>query len=191
MNLARGVASALEAFVTESQNLVVTVTLTQNDYRKALVAMASQKRGLASRILFWISLTFLAYMLYSLISAFDDWPYRVVFVVVFVAVLVALIKYGLPYWTARYFIKKNPDKLGPNRHETGPEGTTYQSVHGEGKMAWTAFHQIRETPDLFLLYMQSNFAHIVPKRCFGSQAEITLYREIIRKYYKGKTNLQK
>ena len=177
--------------MTESQNLAVTVSLTQHDYRKALVAMANQKRGLASRILFWISLAFLAYMLYSIISTSDDWAYRVAFVAISVAILVALIKYGVPYWAARSFIKKNPDKLGPNRHEIGPEGTTYQSVHGEGKLAWTAFHQIRETPDLFLLYTQSNFAQIVPKRCFGNPDEIVLYREIVRKHYKGRTDLLK
>lgn len=175
--------------MTESQNLVVTVTLTQNDYRKALVALASPKRGSARRILFWISLAFLGYMLYSLISTSDDWPYRAVFVFIFAAVVVALIKYCLPYWAARSFIKKNPDKLGPSRHEIGPDGTSYQSVHGEGKMAWTAFHQIRETPDLFLLYTQSNFAQIVPKRCFERPEEISLYREIVRKYYHGKTDL--
>ena len=177
--------------MTESQNLVVTVTLTQNDYRKALVALNSAKSSLAKRILFWISLAFLAYMLYSLISISDDWPYRVAFVVIVVAVVGTLIKYGAPYWAARSFVRKNPDKLGPNHHEVGPGGTTYQSVHGEGKLAWTAFHQIRETPHLFLLYIQSNFAQIVPKRCFGSPAEITLYREIVRKYYKGKTDLLK
>jgi hypothetical protein len=177
--------------VTESQNLVVTVTLTQNDYRKALVALVSAKSSLAKRILFWISLAFLAYMLYSLISISEDWPYRVAFVVILVAVVGALIKYGAPYWAARSFVKKNPDKLGPNRHEIGPDGTSYQSVHGEGKLAWTAFHQIRETPDLFLLYIQSNFAQIVPKRCFENPAEISLYREIVRKYYKGKMDLSK
>jgi hypothetical protein len=175
--------------VIEPQNLVVTVILTQDDYRKALVALASPKRGLARRILFWISLAFLGYMFYSLISTSDYWPYRVAFVAIFVAVVVALIKYGLPYRGARSFIKKNPDKLGPSRHEIGPEGTTYQGVHGEGKLAWTAFYQIRETPDLFLLYIQSNFAQIVPKRCFEKPEEILLYREIVRKHYKGRTDL--
>jgi hypothetical protein len=177
--------------VTESENLVVTVTLTQNDYRKALVALISAQSGLAKRILFWISVAFLAYMLYSLISISDDWQYRVAFVVILVVVVGTLIKYGAPYWSARSFIRKNPDKLGPNRHEVGPEGTTWQSVQGEGRLAWSAFHQIRETPDLFLLYIQSNFAQIIPKRCFGSPAEITLYREIVRKYYKGKADLLK
>ena len=177
--------------MTESQNLVVTVTLTQNDYRKALVALASAKSSLAKRILFWISVTFLAYMLYSLISISDDWPYRVAFVVICVAVVGALIKYGAPYWAASSFIKKNPDKLGPSRHEVGPEGTTYQSVHGEGKLAWTAFHRIRETPDFFLLYTQSNFAQIVPKRCFRNPDEIALYRDIVRSHYKGKADLLK
>lgn len=177
--------------MTESQNLVVTVTLTQNDYHKALVALVSAKSSLAKRILFWISLAFLAYMLYSLISISDNWPYRVTFVVIFVVAVGAFIKYGAPYRAARSFIKKNPDKLGPSRHEVGPEGTTFQSVHGEGKLAWTAFHQIRETPDLFLLYTQSNFAQIVPKRCFGNPDEIVLYREIVRKHYKGRTDLLK
>lgn len=177
--------------MTEPQNVAVTVSLTQNDYRKALVALASAKSGIAKRILFWISVAFLAYLLSTLISSSDDWRYRVALGVVFAAVFVALVKWGLPYWAARSFIKKNPDKLGPSRHEIGPEGTSYQSAHGEGKLAWTAFHQIRETPDLFLLYPQSNFAQIIPKRCFENPEQILLYREIVRKYYQGKTDLHK
>ena len=175
--------------MSANDNLVVTVTLTRNDYAKALSALASPKTGLAKRVLFWISVAFLGYMLFSVTSISDNWPYRVAFIVIVVAILVALTKYVLPYWAARSFVRKNPDKLGPNRHEIGSEGTSYHSIHGEGKLAWTAFHQIRETPDLFLLYTQSNFAQIVPKRCFGSPAEITLYREIVHKYYKGKTDL--
>jgi YcxB-like protein len=148
--------------VAADDNLLVTVTLTQNDYAKALSALASPKASLAKRVLFWISVAFLGYLLFSVISISDNWPYRVVFIVIVVAIVAALTKYALPYWAARSFVRKNPDKLGPSRHEIGSAGTSYQSVHGEGKLAWTAFHQIRETPDLFLLYTQSNFAQIVP-----------------------------
>jgi hypothetical protein len=161
--------------VTANDNLVVTVTLTRNDYAKALSALASPKAGLAKRVLFWISVAFLSYMLFSVISISDNWPYRVAFILIVVGILVALTKYVLPYWAAR--------------HEIGSEGTSYHNIHGEGKLAWTAFYQIRETADFFLLYTQSNFAQIVPKRCCGSPAEITLYREIVHKYYKGKTDL--
>lgn len=177
--------------MTEPQNLAVTVTLTQDDYRKALKAMAAAKGGIARRVLFWISAVFLAYMLSTLISKFEDWPYRVALVVIVAAAFVALVEYGVPYWGARSFVKKNPDKLGPSRHEIGPEGTSYQSAHGEGKLAWTAFQRIRETPDLFLLYPQTNFAQIVPKRCFEKPEQILLYREIVRKYYQGRTELLK
>jgi len=177
--------------VTETQNLAVTVSLTQDDYRKALVALASANSGLARRVLVWISVAFLAYMLSTLIASSDQWPYRVAFVVICAAVFVALLEYGLPYWAARSFIKKNPGKLGPSRHEIGPEGTSYQSAHSEGKLAWTGFHQIRETPDLFLLYTQSNVAQIIPKRCFENPEQILVYREIVRKHYHGKTDLLK
>jgi hypothetical protein len=177
--------------VAAGENLVVIVTLTQKDYAKALVALASPKAVSARRILFWISIAFLTYMLYSVVSISEDWPYRVAFIVLLVASLAALMKYAVPYWTARSFVKKNPDKLGPNRHEIGPEGTSNQSVHGEDRLAWTAFWQIRETPDFFLLYTQSNFAQVVPKRCFRNPDEVALYREIALKYYKGNPDLSK
>jgi hypothetical protein len=177
--------------MTVNDSLVVTVTLTRNDYAKAVSAMASPKGGLAKRILFWLSVAFLSYMLFSVTSISDNRVYRVAFIFFVVAIVAALTKYVLPYWAARSFVRKNPGKLGPSRHEIGPDGTSYESIHGEGKLAWTAFHQIRETRDLFLLYLQSNFAQIIPKRCFGSPAEITLYRDIVLKYYKGKTDLLK
>src|SRR5579859_1201769 len=171
--------------------MVVTVTLTRRDYATALKAFASPKASLAKRILSLISIALLAYALYSMNATSGNWLYGLAFVVPFVALVAVFFQYAVPAWVARSFVKKNPDKLGPIRHEIGPDGTSYQSVHGDGRLAWTAFHRIRETPDFFLLYTQSNLAQIMPKRCFENKEDISRYREIVRQYYKGKMDLLK
>ena len=172
--------------MSDQDTLAVTLTLTQQDYAKALKALG--RKSLANRILFWVSVVFLAYMSYQLLRTSHGWLYALS-VPVSVGALIFILSLLLRYWAARNFVKKNHDKLGPARHEIGPDGITNHGRHGEGTSKWTAFYQIRETPNLFLLYTQSTFSLIVPKRCFANTTDVSLYREIVRKYYTGKKSL--
>lgn len=173
----------------DNDRISITVSLTQADYARAIKAFVTRRATVVRLILFCVAtLTFSVFFCFWLATSADYLVSGMISVGV-VAIAMLFLIYGVPYFAARTFVKKNPDKLGPNRQEIGPGGASYQSQHGDARLAWSAFQQIRETPELFLFYTQSNFAQIVPKRCFTDQSEIEQYREIIRKYYAGKTEL--
>ena len=172
--------------MSHSESMTVVVTITQNDYAKAIRAIAKGRNSSIMRIAFWLSLAFLSWMAYSLLRMPGrSLPSGLLVLVV----LVLVVRFCVPYFAARSFVKKNPEKLGPTRHSIGHEGTSNEGLHGAGETKWSAFQRIRETKDLFLLYPQSNFAQIVPKRCFESLDEIQRYRQILRSCYKGKLEL--
>lgn len=179
------------ASMPENEGVTVVVTLTQKDYATFMRAQARGGTGLAGRLLFWGSVAFLCWMLYSLLRSSDGPLLGGVLVAVGVTLFLFVFYYLLPSLSARFFVKKNPNKLGPAKVSIGPQGLAYEGVHGEGTAKWSAYQKIRETKDLFLLYSQSNFAQILPKRCFEMPDEPEKLRRILRTHYKGKLNLLK
>lgn len=173
----------------DNEHLTVIVTLTQKDYAVALRALAKSRSGWFSRVLFWASVAFLGWLVYSLLRNSEAQLLSIMLVAAGVALFLLFFNYVVPSLSARSFVKKNPDKLGPAKHSIGPDGTSYESKHGSGQTSWSAFARVRETHDLFLLYTQSNFAQILPKRCFENPGEIEKYRQILRTHYKGKLEL--
>lgn len=171
----------------DGATVAVTLTLTREDYAAGLRALAGQASW-PKRVLFWISLATLGWFFYSLLSIGRSLLSAVLIVATF-ACFGFLIQYALPFLSAHRFVKKNPDKLGPVKFTISSEGTSYESRHGEGGTAWTGFVRIRETSRLFLLYPQTNFAQFLPKRCFDSASHVEEFREILKKYYKGKLEL--
>jgi hypothetical protein len=174
--------------MAEIEIVEVTVILTREDYTAALRVL-NEPSSWPKRILFWISVVTLGYFFYTWLRLADRPPLAGILGLLGIAIFVLVIRYGVPFLSARAFVKKNPDKLGPVKHSIGPDGASYESSHGDGKTKWTAYLRIRETPRFFLLYTQSNFAQILPKRCFDSPDEVERYRQVLRAFYKGKLEL--
>jgi len=72
----------------------------------------------------------------------------------------------------------------PDRIETrtAPSGSTIQ---------WSSFVRIRETKGQFLLYFQRHLAFVLPKRCFGGDAQIQAFRELVRASFPGEALLRR
>jgi len=99
--------------------------------------------------------------------------------VLFVTVGVLVILYiwsGIPY--RRHFRKiralQTPMKFAVNEDEV-----LASSARGEGKIAWTAFEDWRESKKNFLLYSQPNLFHVVPKRVMQSH-QISVFRDLLK-----------
>lgn len=107
-----------------------------------------------------------------------------------VSLSTAYFLFFLPVVAAGDFVRKNPEQLGPTNQTISPSGVFTENARGKATLGWNAYQRVRETHDLFLLYAQSNFAIIVPKRCFNSVDDVHKYREIIRRHCQGKLELQ-
>jgi hypothetical protein len=71
-------------------------------------------------------------------------------------------------------IKSTPDPngsfLSPTDIELAPDGIRWRSKRGEGRTAWNAVNRIVETKSHIYLFIDRAAAHVVPKRCFSSEA---------------------
>lgn len=176
----------------DSEQLTITVTLTQKDYATALRELARHRSSWAIRVLFWISVAFLGWMAYSVLrdseTHFLNGLMAVVGVAMFLSLILFLKLFG-PWLGARQFVKKNPTKLGPSKVSISSHGVDYESLQANTTAKWSAYPRILETKDLFLLYTQSNIAQILPKRCFENPDEINDLRKILTTHYKGKLEL--
>ncbi len=60
--------------------------------------------------------------------------------------------------------------LSPTDIELAPDGIRWKSHRGEGRTAWHAVNRIVETRSHIYLFIDRAAAHVVPKRCFSSEA---------------------
>lgn len=98
--------------------------------------------------------------------------------------------FAAPWFAAQALFRNNPNITKevhwlflPGRIEThGPVS--------DNSLQWSAFHTIRETRRHFLLYVQKNFANVIPKRFFRSPGDIADLRQLIRENFKGETRLR-
>jgi hypothetical protein len=70
--------------------------------------------------------------------------------------------------------------LRPSDMALSSRGVSFKNDVADLKCQWQAFHRVEETPTHFFLYVEKLMAHIVPKRCFGSDEETDRFRAIVR-----------
>jgi len=96
--------------------------------------------------------------------------------------LPALLAWSFRRFAASRFIRKNPHVLGPIQHTINRDGIHSSSANGNSSWKWSAIVKATESPQIFLLFPQSNYAIIIPKPCFDNPDKVTVYREMLRKF---------
>lgn len=174
----------------DNDTVTVVMTITKKDYAEATRAMMARHTSRLWNILFWVSLAVLAYFAYEAMRSRAISDVSTLLWLPGLLVFAGLLKFAAPILAARSFVRKNPTVLGPITQTVGPTGVSTESARGQSTSAWNAYQRVRETRDLFLLYAQSNFAIIVPKRCFDRPDDVQKYREIIRRHCPGTLELE-
>lgn len=102
------------------------------------------------------------------------------------AVILAAV---LWYMTKSSLVKKSKkafatDSLAqqPQSYSISDEGIKYVSEAGTGQVKWEEIHKIGETMSLFVFFVSSNRALIIPKRYFQSEQDKTTFKDLARKY---------
>jgi len=75
----------------------------------------------------------------------------------------------------------NGSFLSPTDIELAPDGIKWKSPRGEGRTAWNAVNRIVETKSHIYLFIERAVAHVVPKRCFFSEAAAREFAEDARR----------
>ena len=160
-------------------------------YATAMVAMMGRRAGHLWTALFIVSMAILVYFAVALVRDDPRGSTTSLIIVVGLAVLATLFKFLWPQMAGRDFVRKNRAALGPVHLQVNESGVSAESSAGQAKISWDAYQRVRETNSLFLLYTQSDFASIVPKRCFEQPDDINRFRKLVQAHCSGVLELQK
>ena len=176
--------------MSDTDTITIVITITKRDYAAAVHGMMNPWTWRLLNALFVVSLAAVAYSTYEAASAGAINDFSGLLCAAGIALGAGYFRFGMPLVAARDFVRKNADLLGPSSQTIGPSGVFTANARGQATLSWNAYQRVRETDDLFLLYPQSNYAIIVPKRCFVSSDDVQKYREIIRHHCPGRLELK-
>lgn len=99
----------------------------------------------------------------------------------FLPVFLLYLRFGAPYIAARVLFKNNANLKAPIHYSISDDLVTQEMATGRAELRWSTFVRVRETSDLFLMYVQKQLAHPIPKRAFTSAEEVSRFREIVHR----------
>lgn len=187
-------------FMSETQPLEVRVRLDLCDLRRGSYAIARErlvgvkwKRPLLQSMALFSALFAVVFGINRagpgvLWGAFIGALGGLVFWMIFTP-LMLLFVYLVSYFTANSSLKFNPNVAGPFRYKFSESGFSAVGPTGEGKTSWAAFPWVRETREQFLLFVHKSLAYVIPKRCFDEEADLSRFKELLRREYKGRLTL--
>jgi hypothetical protein len=88
----------------------------------------------------------------------------------------------LPLYTARTMVSDKRFKQGIGYRFSDANVEIVNSV-SKSEVDWTAFRRVKETGWAFLLFVNLNVAHVIPKRCFESTEDVQALREMISGHF--------
>ena len=98
----------------------------------------------------------------------------------------------LQYLTHRYNYKKSNLLSNPQCFELQDDGINISSPKGNSKLYWNDIFKVQELKPCFIIYLSPLKYTLIPRRCFHTQEELTIFREtIIQKIDKKKRKLKK
>jgi len=75
---------------------------------------------------------------------------------------------------------RDPRRKSGFKYQVTDKGIHVEGSTGSSDFNWTAFLEAREGSDSFLLYVTGTLFHIIPKRCFASSDDLTVFRDLLR-----------
>ena len=175
--------------MAESAAFTVTVQLTLRDIYEANVAIVFGRRKPWRWALYfvgqcaWASLLFFA--LFSALAGQRASSIALLWGPLFFAVFAPYLFYVAPYFSARALLRRNPNASKSAHWNFFRDRIEAKGPVSDTALQWSAFIKIRETREQFLLYVQEQFANVLPKRCFSTVSEVEEFRELVRSSYQG------
>jgi YcxB-like protein len=94
------------------------------------------------------------------------------------AMAILFLAFALPFLSAREAIK-NPNLSGELLYSFTPDGVQAVGPTAKTSLNWRAFLNVHEAKDAFWLYLSTENAFILPKRCFSSENDIAAFRSLV------------
>ncbi|SRR6266704_431425 len=168
--------------MTESASIVVDVRLKANDIYRATVALTAARLKVALAIMALVYLPGIPAFIYLKMhpehmdaGLTNLNPLPVILVPCFFLALI----FVFPYFSARKAAASTNVQKG-TRYEFSPEQIRVESSTASSRLTWEAYKRMTETKGAFLLFLQNNTAHVIPKHSFVATEQIAAFREMLR-----------
>ena len=178
--------------MTEATSIVVDVRLKTNDIYRATVALTAVRLKVVLAIMALVYLPGIPAFVYLKMhpkhmdpGLADLNPLPVILVPCFFLALV----FVFPYFSARKAAASTSVKKG-TRYEFSPDQIRIESPTASSKLSWKAYKRVTETRSAFLLFLQNNIAHVIPKHSFVATEQIAEFREMLRANLPGVGKVQ-
>lgn len=107
----------------------------------------------------------------KIINGFESWY----FIVPMICVLIPL----MPFIAARKAMRDPRTKAG-FKYRFSRDAIQLEGAAGKSELNWAAFVDVREVPAAVFLFINRQFFHLIPKRCFTTPQDLASFREILR-----------
>jgi hypothetical protein len=77
-------------------------------------------------------------------------------------------------------IRKTPNLQGIVQYEFGEDGYRVNASHSTADVKWSAIAKWKEGKHAFIIYANSNFGSLIPKRFFQSSADVDALRGLLQ-----------
>jgi hypothetical protein len=153
---------------------------TEHDYLRAQWLHIAPRRGL--RVVGYVILALFALALVLTIhrGVSEADPWRLALAIAAVVALAGLALWHRYLWGRLY--RRQPSLQGLHVYSFSHEGIVASSPHGSGQVSWSAFTKWREDSRMFLIYQADNVFHLVPKRWFADEQQISELRALLAKH---------
>jgi len=116
--------------------------------------------------------------------------FRIFYGVFFAIIMLSIVGAVTMLLTALTIVfKKFRGFLGEHELEFREDGLIERTDVNESIHRWTGFHKFVVTRKYFYLYVTDNNVHVVPRRCFASQADERAFQEEIAKHLSARRSL--
>jgi hypothetical protein len=112
-------------------------------------------------------------------------------VIVTLAIFIALGLVLFPYLRLRSLFRNAPGFKTPAKYMFDTQGMRFESEDAKGEYKWSVFGRIFETRKAFALAQTDYAATYIPKRCFKSPSDISVFRVLVRENFKGRWRLRR
>jgi hypothetical protein len=103
--------------------------------------------------------------------------------------LAAAFYFRASHYLNRYRFKALLDPKGPflapTDYRLSADGLHWQNHRGEGRIAWHAVLEVDQTASHIYLFVDRAMAHVLPKRCFASEAAAQDFLMLARHFANG------
>ena len=93
--------------------------------------------------------------------------------------LIAFVMFST-YLGAKREFAKNEGLREPAQYTFSDVEVYRKAVSSDSTVGWHLFHEARETSQDFFLFLSPNQAFMLPKRCFDSELQISVLRELLQ-----------